>query len=564
MVPSEQSMEQALVEFDVNKSPSMSTILWLKTFLIKMLPLELVELVLDHAEYWPHTTTIKPRLGLLRTPVKWRGTCSDILSPSWPSPESEAMQEVLGFTLYSPPIASEINLTRAATLKKGLRRLVRRDPEICLPPRGQHPARMIVLEAISQRYDVQIGKFCDVGIIREDDQLLEQGAPAAESQRRNSSALSAFRSNTKPSKPEKTYHLVAQRECWFSPGAKAEGKYVIKWRYDQDLEDGIKKPNDESILPSTNFIRKLKVGDSIELWAPVVRAYRPSTTRPLYLALKSASRINNAVSLNSLGVYVNTIQLIYRAVQNGWGNPSSLTSGHAYGVNVFTSKRLSNGRLGAQRHIVDPDDRSSIITNSYDGETLASEDVVTSVLDGVTSSALLDNQHPCNAFYTASLTSRLDFGVVTPGFKTAPLSYFYMRKMYRLLALEMVGRDKYAEVEVGLKYGGEKIEEGFARLALVLDNGMSGMATTKQAYLTAVNELKAHGIPAFLKFPNLHVRVISIASKAPHHAPSLPSQRTSGKPGETSEISERAFVPPPPFPLALNYPSNPTRPLSPN
>ena len=137
--------------------------------------------------------------------------------------------------------------------------------------------------------------------------------------------------------------------------------------------------------------------------------------------------------------------------------------------------------MGAQRHIVDPDDRSSIITNSYDGETLASEDVVTSVLDGVTSSALLDNQHPCNAFYTASLTSRLDFGVVTPGFKTAPLSYFYMRKMYRLLALEMVGRDKYAEVEVGLKYGGEKIEEGFARLALVLDNGMSGMASKRRS-----------------------------------------------------------------------------------
>ena len=60
-------------------------------------------------------------------------------------------------------------------------------------------------------------------------------------------------------------------------------------------------------------------------------AYRSSTTRPLYLALKSASRINNAVSLNSQGVYVNTIKLIYRAVQNGWGNPSSLALGHAYG-----------------------------------------------------------------------------------------------------------------------------------------------------------------------------------------------------------------------------------------
>lgn len=271
-------MEQTAVEFEISKFPTMSTILWLKTFLLKKLPLELVELVLDHAEYWPHTTTINPKLDLVRTPVKWRSTSSDILSPSWPSPESEAMQQVLGFTLYSPPLASESGLTRAATLKKGLRRLVRRGPEICLPPRGQHPARMIVFEAVSQRYDIQTGKFCDVGIIREDEQLLDQDAPTAESQRRNSSVFSAIRSNprpskpAKPSKPDKTHHLVAQRECSFSPEAKTEGKYIIKWRHDEDLENGIKKHNDEKILPAAaDFVRKMKVGDSVGLWAPVVR-----------------------------------------------------------------------------------------------------------------------------------------------------------------------------------------------------------------------------------------------------------------------------------------------------
>lgn len=278
LAPSKQSLEQATAEFDITQFPSTSTILWLKIFLIKRLPMELVELVLDHAEYWPHTTTIRSRLGPVRTPVKWHGTSSNIVSPNWPSPESEAMLEVLGFTLYSPALASESSHTRAATLKKGLRRLVRKDPEICLPPRGQYPARMIVFEAVSQRYDIQTGKFCDIGIIREDDQLLEQDAPAAESQRRNSSVFSAFRSSTRPSKPAKTsksdatHHLVAQRECWFSPEAKAEGKYVIKWRYNEDLEVGITTHDDEKILPTTrDFIRKLKVGDSIGLWAPVVR-----------------------------------------------------------------------------------------------------------------------------------------------------------------------------------------------------------------------------------------------------------------------------------------------------
>lgn len=275
VLASEQSMEQTTVEFDINKFPSMNTILWLKNILTKRLPLEIVELVLDHAEYWPHTTTINRRLGLVRTPVKWRGSSSDIQSPSWPSPESKGMQEVSGFTLYSPPLASENSPTRTATLKKGLRRLVRRDPEINLPPRGLHPARMIVFETVSQRYDNQTGKFCDIGIIREDGQLLEQAVPATESQRQNSSVLSSLRNNTKPSKPfksDKTHHLVAQRECWFSPRAKALGKYVIKWRYDEDLQDGNNNTDDEEILPTTtDFIKKLRVGDILGLWAPVVR-----------------------------------------------------------------------------------------------------------------------------------------------------------------------------------------------------------------------------------------------------------------------------------------------------
>ena len=189
------------------------------------------------------------------------------------------MQEVLGYTLYTPPLASEGSLTRAGTFKKGLRRLVRRDPDVYLPPRGQHPARMIVFEAVCQRYDIPKGKFCDVGIIREDDQLLEQEVPTTESQRRSSSVFSTFRTSTRPSKPakpseaDKIHHLVAQRECWFPPGMKAEGKYIVKWRYDEELEDEIKNHNDEGkIWPTTtDFIRKMKVGDSIGLWAPVVR-----------------------------------------------------------------------------------------------------------------------------------------------------------------------------------------------------------------------------------------------------------------------------------------------------
>ena len=278
IVQSEEPLDQATVEFDITEFPSVGTIIWVKSFLLKRLPLELVELVLDHAEYWLHTTTVRPKLSLVHTPVKWRDTSSEIHSSSWPSPESKAMCQVMGYTLYSPPLASDSSLTRAATLRKGLRRLVLKDAESSLPPRGQHPARMIVFEAVSQRYDIQTGKFGDVGITREADPLLEQDVPEADSQRRNSSVFSSFRSNIKtsksqrPAKADKTHELVAQRECWFSPDGKAEGRYVIKWRHDEDLEDGNKENSNQKVLPTTaDFIRKLKVGDSIGLWAPLVR-----------------------------------------------------------------------------------------------------------------------------------------------------------------------------------------------------------------------------------------------------------------------------------------------------
>lgn len=44
------------------------------------------------------------------------------------------------------------------------------------------------------------------------------------------------------------------------------------WRYDEDLEDDVKKYDDGMVLPTTaDFVREMKVGDSVGLWAPVVR-----------------------------------------------------------------------------------------------------------------------------------------------------------------------------------------------------------------------------------------------------------------------------------------------------
>lgn len=64
---------------------------------------------------------------------------------------------------------------------------------------------------------------------------------------------------------------------------------------------------------------------------------------------------------------------------------------------------FTNRRFCTPGQTVDPDDHSFTISSSYDGETTAGEEVFTSVLDGLKSSAIFDNQHPSNAFYAVSI-----------------------------------------------------------------------------------------------------------------------------------------------------------------
>ena len=87
-----------------------------------------------------------------------------------------------------------------------------------------------------------------------------------------------------------------------------------------------------------------------------------------------------------------------------------------------SSSTLSNNRLGAPGHIVEPDDHSFTITYTYDSEILVNEEVFTSVCDGLTRSAVFDNEHSCNASYAASLTSKFVLGALTTRSETMPLS----------------------------------------------------------------------------------------------------------------------------------------------
>lgn len=189
-------------------------------------------------------------------------------------------------------------------------------------------------------------------------------------------------------------------------------------------------------------------------------------------------RFSTSVSLVLLGVYINAIKFIYGTVRQGWENPFTTASGHAYGVDMVAvstaiasiANRLqdchvapglievvcvdvlkgkicvavvhlllrreengscyitksppndilrnndicndslspfSNGRSEFMGQIVDTGDHPFNIAYYYDRETLAREEVFTSVLDGLESSAVCFNQYACNASYASSITSKL-------------------------------------------------------------------------------------------------------------------------------------------------------------
>lgn len=122
---------------------------------------------------------------------------------------------------------------------------------------------------------------------------------------------------------------------------------------------------------------------------------------------------------------------------------------------------FSNEMLGTPGYMFNPDDHSITTTYFYDGETLASEGISTSILDGLKSSAIFDNQHPFDAFYAISSTRKVVFGIMTTGSEIMPLSYPYVRKIFRLIAMEIVVVDEYAKVEFQSDYDGEKIRAGF-------------------------------------------------------------------------------------------------------
>ncbi|CAF9911089.1 hypothetical protein IMSHALPRED_009921 [Imshaugia aleurites] len=155
--------------FDLRKCPSMASVIALRHYLSlsRNLPNEIIDMILDLAEYWPHSSSILDMTTRVYSghmcygsyPARPRQKLGRLLS----TPESRREWKENGFLIRTPPLGwycvSETDppkqhatnpspTTHPRAKSKPLIPIP--PPPTWLPPRGVHPARRVVFEILSR------------------------------------------------------------------------------------------------------------------------------------------------------------------------------------------------------------------------------------------------------------------------------------------------------------------------------------------------------------------------------------------------------------------------------
>ena len=155
--------------FDLRKCPSMASVISLRQYLLisRDLPNEIIDIILDLAEYWPHTSSILDMTTRVYSGHMYYGSYAarprQKLERLLSTPESRREFKENGFLIRTPPLGwqcvgdadsserreSEPPPTTQPRPKwKPL--ISRPQTPTWLPPRGLHPARRVVFEILSR------------------------------------------------------------------------------------------------------------------------------------------------------------------------------------------------------------------------------------------------------------------------------------------------------------------------------------------------------------------------------------------------------------------------------
>ena len=251
--------------------PSVRDIILLRHFLLERIPMELVVIIFDQAEYWAHITCRSHKPTSVSSPLQGHLA---------PNPATYSARELVrgpprvrGYLLCSPPLGVQTARTPvlASLIPLSLQKYFvsgSRSQHRWLLPRTKHPARMVIFEKVCGGISHGCWKHCEVSILRNPSEKDDspnsnvlQWAPAKWGQPKNSSMLPNLR---KGSVANTNQRLILQKMSWLTH------RTSIKWRHDGEHENAYLEDESPTV---TDFMTTLEVGDSIGLWVPAGCGY---------------------------------------------------------------------------------------------------------------------------------------------------------------------------------------------------------------------------------------------------------------------------------------------------
>jgi len=290
--------------FDVRRCPTMLDVARVRDFLSALLPTEVIDIIIDQAEYWPHTSstldmTTRVYHDHMRYGSYGRGPKTQWHNRS-STPEMRREWREKGFILRTPPLG--LRCVQSDDPRKGyvrslltpLRKRTRKGADGMLdwlPPRGKRPARAILFEILSREerptdhlaaagfrhnprtsFEASVDK-CKLpqGTRISAREPLHWTTEAATTKGNHRNTLNpkekVLQYTFQPRQLSSTNPVLSQAFPVSKNRTAQNRKFLVAYRYDDTTPISDEKERFLSSDIVRGFISSLKEGDSIALWA---------------------------------------------------------------------------------------------------------------------------------------------------------------------------------------------------------------------------------------------------------------------------------------------------------
>lgn len=296
-------------DFGMKVHPSMLDVIKVRHFLSSKLPTEIIDVLLDLAEYWPHTSSILDMTTRVYHDHMRYGSYGKGPKTWWhnrsSTPEMRREWKENGFVLRTPPLGLRCLQTdnRKKTLGQSWPTSSLKNEnndhglDDWLPPRGKYPARAVLFEILSREERATDHPSAAPGYRPDSRTLFEASVdrivlppsnqkPTPRSHSQPHSQLINWTpeaATTKsyllnPLTKESPYTFLPRRSSSDDSGLNQvfpvfwnrtaqNRKFVVAYRYDDTASFSVERERYLSASIVRGFVRSLREGDSVVLWA---------------------------------------------------------------------------------------------------------------------------------------------------------------------------------------------------------------------------------------------------------------------------------------------------------